>query len=238
MSESMKRVVLPGLMLLGMNGCGADGVMVWLHVKNVTGEVATLQVGLTLDGRPATQQYEFRQGLGEVAIKLRKEQLGQGQLSVALYGLRADRCKVSTGTYAAKVSVDTPYAEVDVTLATMSPMTCPLTVEKVGEGSVTSSPAGVNCGTSCTMDVPLGGWCFLLFLGVGNDRMRGCRLGRRRRVRMCFGRGHSFVERDWLLPVSTSCCIGRVTGCFLMRILRICLPRLGVTVCLLVSSLW
>ena len=156
MSESMKRVVLPGLMLLGMNGCGADGVMVWLHVKNVTGEVATLQVGLTLDGRPATQQYEFRQGLGEVAIKLRKEQLGQGQLSVALYGLRADRCKVSTATYAAKVSVDTPYAEVDVTLATMSPMTCPLTVEKVGEGSVTSSPAGVNCGTSCTMDVPLG----------------------------------------------------------------------------------
>jgi cytochrome P450 len=81
-------------------------------------------------------------------------------------------------------------------------------------------------------------WCFLLSLGGRDDRMRGCRLGRRRRVRMCFGRGRSFAERDWLLPVSTSCCIGRVTGCFLMRILRICLPRLGVTVCLLVSSLW
>jgi hypothetical protein len=69
------------------------GAVVWLHVKNVTAEITTLQVELTLDGKPATQQYEFTQGLGEVTIKLTKEQLGQGQLSVNLYGLRADRCR-------------------------------------------------------------------------------------------------------------------------------------------------
>jgi formylglycine-generating enzyme required for sulfatase activity len=38
----------------------------------------------------------------------------------------------------------------------MSPVKCLLTVEKVGDGTVTSNPPGVNCGTSCTMEVPVG----------------------------------------------------------------------------------
>ena len=156
MFESIKRALLPGLVMIGMSGCGEGGAVVWLHVKNVTAEVATLQVGLTLDGKPATQQYEFTQGLGEVAIKLRKEQLGQGQLHVNLTGWSAGRCLVSTGKYETKVSADKPYEEVNVWLAVMSPVKCLLTVEKVGDGSVTSSPVGVNCGTNCTMEVAVG----------------------------------------------------------------------------------
>ncbi|HAN90903.1 MAG TPA: hypothetical protein DCQ33_02335, partial [Nitrospira sp.] len=95
-------------------------------------------------------------GLGEVVIKLRKEQLGQGQLSVNLIGWSAGRCLVSTGKYEAKVSASKPHEEVDVTLAVISPVKCLLTLEKVGDGSVTSSPAGVSCGTSCTMEVAVG----------------------------------------------------------------------------------
>ena len=160
MKGRMKRWALMGVVLLGMRGCGSDEVVVWLHLKNVPAEMTTLQVALTLDGKPATQQYEFTQGLGEVAIKLRKEQVGQGQLSVNLYGLRADRCKVATGRYAWQfdgvVSADKPYAEVDVALGAVTPAMCLLTVEKVGDGTVTSSPAGVNCGTGCTMEVAAG----------------------------------------------------------------------------------
>ncbi len=160
MFESIKRALLSLLVLLGMSGCGDEGVLVWLHVKSVTADLAALQVELTLDGKAATQQYEFTQGLGEIVIKLRKEQLGQGQLSVWLRGLNADRCKVSMGYYAwqfdGEVVASKPYAEKNVWLATMSPIMCPLTVEKAGDGIVTSSPAGVNCGTSCTIDVPLG----------------------------------------------------------------------------------
>ena len=156
MFESMKRALLPGLVMLGMNWCGDDSVVVWLHVRNVTPDVAALQVAIALDGKAAMQQYEFTQGLGEVAIKLRKEQLGQGQLSVNLTGWSVGRCLVSTGKYEAKLGTDKPYEEVDVTLAVMSPVKCLITVEKVGDGSVTSSPAGVNCGASCTMEVPVG----------------------------------------------------------------------------------
>ncbi len=160
MMDRIKQGMLAGMVLLGMRGCGSEEVVVWLHLKNVTAEMATLQVNLTLDGKPATQQYEFTQGLGEVAIKLKKEQLGQGQLSVNLSGLRADRCKVSTGRYAWQfdgvVSADKPVAEVDVTLATLTPTQCPLTVEKTGDGSVTSYPAGLSCGTSCTLYAAVG----------------------------------------------------------------------------------
>ena len=159
MLESLKRTLLPGLVLLGMSSCADDSVVVWLHINNVTPNVAALQALITLDGKAAMQQYEFTQGLGEVAIKLRKEHIGQGQLSVNLTGWTAGRCLVSTGKYEAKVSADKPYEEVYVVLALMSPVKCQLMVEKFGDGRVTSSPAGVSCdtsGTGCTMEVPVG----------------------------------------------------------------------------------
>jgi formylglycine-generating enzyme required for sulfatase activity len=146
MKKRIKQGMLAGMVLLGMGGCGSDEVVVWLHLKNVTAEMATLQVSLTLDGKAATQQYEFTQGLGEVAIKLKKEQLGQGQLSVNLYGLRADRCRVLSGKYQATVSEDKPVAEVDVTLAALTPAQCP-------EGEVRPSLVKVPKG-SFTMGSP------------------------------------------------------------------------------------
>jgi len=156
MFESLKRALLLGLLTLGMSSCGDDSVVVWLHLKNVTPDVAALQVVITLDGKVAMQQYEFTQGLGEVAIKLRKEQLVQGQLSVNLYGVREDQCRVLSAMYEAKVSTDKPYTEAEVRLASLTSMQCPLTVEKVGEGSVTASPPGVSCRPSCKLYVPLG----------------------------------------------------------------------------------
>ena len=174
MKESIRQGMLAGMVLLGMRGCGSDEVVVWLHLKNVTAEMATLQVSLTLDGKAATQQYEFTQGLGEVAIKLRKEQLGQGQLSVSLYGLRADRCRVLTGKYQATVSADKPVAEVDVTLATLTPTQCPLMVEKTGDGSVTSYPAGLSCGTSCTLYAAVGTKVTLTATPFSGSLWEGC----------------------------------------------------------------
>jgi hypothetical protein len=125
MKKRIKQGMLAGMVLLGMGGCGSDEVVVWLHLKNVTAEMATLQVSLTLDGKAATQQYEFTQGLGEVAIKLKKEQLGQGQLSVNLYGLRADRCRgVVREIPSDGERGQAGPAEVDVTLAALTPAQC------------------------------------------------------------------------------------------------------------------
>jgi hypothetical protein len=82
---------------------------------------------ITLDGKAAMQQYEFTQGLGEVASQAEEEQLGQGQLSVSLYGLRADRCQLLSGKYEATVSARTkPVAEAATqTLGTLTPVQCP-----------------------------------------------------------------------------------------------------------------
>ena len=149
MKKRIKQGMLAGMVLLGMRGCGSEEVVVWLHLKNVTAEMATLQVNLTLDGKPATQQYEFTQGLGEVAIKLRKEQIGQGQLSVNLYGLRADRCRVLTGKYETTVSEDKPLAEVDVTLIALNPMQCSEVgpnLVKVPKGSFTMGSLAAESG--------------------------------------------------------------------------------------------
>ena len=146
MFESLKKALLLGLLMLGMSSCGDDSVMVWLHLQNVTSDVAALQVAITLDGKAAMKQYEFTQGLGEVAIKLRNEQLGQGQLSVLLYGLRADRCQVVSGKYEATVNADQPLVEVTTVLGTLIPVQCPElrpNLVKVPKGSYTmGSPTG------------------------------------------------------------------------------------------------
>lgn len=156
MWKRMHRWALMGMVLLGTRGCGSDEVVVWLHVKNVTAEMKTLQVELTLDGKPASQQYEFSQGLEDVVIRLPKAHIGQGQLIANLYGLRVDRCRVLSGKYEATVSAYKTVSATDVTLSSLTPMQCLLTVEKIGDGSVTSIPDGLRCGTSCALYVSVG----------------------------------------------------------------------------------
>ena len=64
------------------------------------------------------------QGLGEVAVKLKKSQLGSGSLKVSLTGVRADRCKVVSGEYAATVNADQPLVEAAAVLGTLIPVVC------------------------------------------------------------------------------------------------------------------
>jgi len=148
MWENLKSTLLAGLLMLGMSGCGDDGVVVLLHLKNVTPDVAALQVAMTLDGTAVMQQYELTQGFSEVEIRLQKEQLGRGSLSVSLYGLRTDRCRVVSGKYEATVSVDKPLVEAAVALGSLTPAQCPEgevrpSLVKVPKGSFRmGSPAG------------------------------------------------------------------------------------------------
>lgn len=135
---------------------GADEVVIVLHVKNLSTEVTALQVTSTLDGKPVKEPYELTQWFGDINLRLRNDEIGQGQLSVAITGLTAERCKLATVRYDVKVRSDKPNLDADVQLTPLSPMQCPVTVQKSGDGSVTSVPAGMNCGTSCTLYVPVG----------------------------------------------------------------------------------
>jgi formylglycine-generating enzyme required for sulfatase activity len=140
--------------LLCVSGCSPEQAVLLIHVKNLMPEVTGLQVNAQLDGRP--QQASYTERLDTLAITISKDAIGQGQLSVILTGISSWQCKVATGKYEAKVSLDQSYTEVDVPLAMISPARCVLTVEKIGDGSVASSPVGVSCGASCTMEVAVG----------------------------------------------------------------------------------
>ena len=137
------------------SGCGTDSVVVMIHVKNVTPDVRELRVGGSLNGEDLGTE-EYSQNLSELAVKLPILKLGMGQLTLNLFGLAGDGCKLSAVRYDVQVRADKPWIETDLGLALLPQKMCPLTVEKVGDGSVTSIPAGVNCGTSCTMEVAVG----------------------------------------------------------------------------------
>ena len=143
-------------MLLVVSGCEPERVELLLHIKNVTPDVVAIKVSAALDGRPSKEQAKYTQGLNAVSVKIPVYAIGQGQLSVNLLGVVADECNPYGARFDTTLSPNAGYIEADVNMTALQPKLCPLSVEKSGEGSVTSSPAGVNCGTSCTMDVAVG----------------------------------------------------------------------------------
>ncbi len=117
---------------------------------------------------------EYSQNLSELAVKLPILKLGMGQLTLNLFGLAGDGCKLSAVRYDVQVRADKPWIETDLGLALLPQKMCPLTVEKVGDGSVTSSPAGVSCGTSCTMEVAVGTKVTLIATPFSGSIWEGC----------------------------------------------------------------
>lgn len=131
-------IVRLAVLVLGLCRCSPDSVVLLIHVKDVTPEVSALQVGAILDGKAATQRAEFTEQLSEVTIKLPRDGLGQGQLSVNLFGLAADRCMLSSGRYNTQVNADMPFTELDVILTPLPGKFC-----MVPKGTFTmGSPAG------------------------------------------------------------------------------------------------
>ena len=99
------------VLVLGLCHCSSDSGVLLIHVKDVTPEVSVLQVGAILDGKAATQRAEFTEQLSEVTIKLPRDGLVQGQRSVNLFGLAADRCMLSSGHNNTQVNADMPFTE-------------------------------------------------------------------------------------------------------------------------------
>ncbi len=122
----MRPVLVVGLavLVLGLCHCSSDSVVLLIHVKDVTPEVSLLQVGAILDGKAATQRAEFTEQLSEVTIKLPRDGLVQGQLSVNLFGLAADRCMLSSGHNNTQVNADMPFTELDVILTPLPGKFC------------------------------------------------------------------------------------------------------------------
>ncbi len=117
--------------LFWLSGCAPDQAVLMIHVTSLTPEVVSLQVSARLDGRPP-QQAEFTQGLDSLAVKLAKDTIGAGQLSLSLFGVTAVGCRVTGAQYSTTVSLDSPYTEIELALTPLSHRLC-----KVPKGSFT-----------------------------------------------------------------------------------------------------
>jgi len=137
-----------------MSQCGSDSVVLLIHVKGLTPDVKALKIDAMLDGKAAQQRVEYTQRLSQVVVRIPREAIGHGVLSVSLFGLAADRCKLSAVRYDSQASERAPYTEVDLNLVLLPSKVCTLTIDKVGSGTVTSVPAGIDCGEQCAVDLP------------------------------------------------------------------------------------
>ena len=142
------------LCLLTMSQCGSESVVLLIHVKGLTPDVKALKIDAMLDGKAAQQRVEYTQRLSQVVVRIPREAIGHGVLSVSLFGLAADRCKLSAVRYDSQASERAPYTEVDLSLVLLPSKVCTLTIDRVGRGTVSSVPAGINCGEQCAVDLP------------------------------------------------------------------------------------
>lgn len=142
------------LCLLTMSQCGSDSVVLLIHVRGLTPDVKVLKIDAMLDGKAAQQRVEYTQRLSQVVVRIPREAIGHGALSVSLFGLAADRCKLSAVQYDSQASERDPYTEVDLSLVLLPSKVCTLTIDRVGSGTVSSVPSGINCGEQCAVDLP------------------------------------------------------------------------------------
>ena len=130
--------------LFWLSGCGPDQAVLMIHVTNLTPEVVSLQVSARLDGRPP-QRAEFSQGLDSLAVKLAKDTIGKGQLSLSLFGVTAVGCSATGAQYNATVSLDSPYTEIELALTPLPHRLC-----KVPKGSFTMGSPETESGRDST----------------------------------------------------------------------------------------
>jgi hypothetical protein len=146
------------LFCLSLARCGSDEGVIFFHVKSLGADVTALQVDALFDGKPAQARAEFTTHLGEVAVRIPKERLRAGSLSILLWGLAADRCKVSSARYDLTIArSDSGFVtEADLPLVPLQEKRCTLTIEKDGPGTITSTPSGIDCGSVCEAEFPVG----------------------------------------------------------------------------------
>ena len=188
-SQSRRLAALAGLLLLaGGTGCSSDPrPVVVISVAGLTPTVQAIRTTAMLGGQ--TDVEVFTSGLGQFGLRLPAGT--SGVLGLTLEGLRSDQCAIASGSVS--VNVTSGQSRVDVTIG-LAPLQSPscgspdmggppalVTVTKSASGTsngmVTSTPAGISCGTTCSASFASGSKLTLnvipdyrsLFLGWSGD---------------------------------------------------------------------
>lgn len=101
--------------------------------------------------------------------------LGGGMANIALtfgqnhpYGVAASRVSTAMSNYVAQTASSSPSC-----IPVANTQSYPLTVGKTGSGTVTSNPAGINCGSDCTETYPAGATVALAAVPAGGFTFAG-----------------------------------------------------------------
>ena len=159
-------VLLGGLGSCGQDGAASPEITVVVDVSGLTADVTSLFVSSTLNNGSPQSSPDITGRLDEFALALPLTTVGQ--LNIKVVGRSAERCVVATGQVTVDIKAPPPTRY--TTTVTLTPTAagaakaCTLTVNVLGKGTVTSTPAGIQCvGTSklstpttCTYDFPVG----------------------------------------------------------------------------------
>jgi len=120
----MKAIPLKAIpLLLCLNGCTPDQVVLIIHVTNATSQgVTELEVSARLDGKQ--QQAVYTQRLDTLAVTVSKGTLGEGLLSMNLLGVGSKGCSSVGAQFETMLTLNTPYTEVDLTLEPLTQTLC------------------------------------------------------------------------------------------------------------------
>jgi len=139
--------------------CGSGGngsVEILVRVRSLPTDVAVLSVSAVLNGRRAMSGVEFAQQLSQFTVTLPMDASSEGVLELNVTALAPDRCRTANGRIVLTVALAHPYTEVEVGLVQLPAKLCTLTVEKIGNGTVTIAPPGIDCGNACQVELPYG----------------------------------------------------------------------------------
>lgn len=165
-SPLLRNRLLASLLVAGLAvlaSCGGNSapdredIAVIVSVQGLFPDVNSLEVSAIFNGAPAKNNQLIQKTLSQFVVYLPKS--SSGTLSLAATALALDQCKIGVGQAVLQVQPSAPFVyELTLPIAQAAGKTCTLTVERSGQGSVTSMPPGISCDTqpSCSADFPVG----------------------------------------------------------------------------------
>ena len=137
-----------------------DGqILIMVSVKGVQTGTQSLQIQSALNGKADPNGLNITNNTSKFAMQLPNQASSYGQLKIDGYAMDGNQCYLANGQVTEQITGQKTYYELELTLLPQASPKCGLTVTVTGTGTVTSSPAGINCGagqTVCSYDFPFG----------------------------------------------------------------------------------
>jgi hypothetical protein len=152
------RFIVLFALVVCFESCGPtyDHVVVVVDVANVLPDIQSIQASAALNGVAAMQGMNITGQLTPFVVQIPYNPTNVGTLAIELAALSPDGCKEEVGRVGVTLVSGQYQYEVTANLTVLPTKMCTLTVNVSGNGQVTSSPAGINCGSVCTFDFAIG----------------------------------------------------------------------------------